>query len=151
MGGASGNHQGRPAGVSQVNGAHRFGTHLCLSAGWEEHSTKEQWHLLALLSLERAALTLAPPALTPELVNSITFHVLVVPFVLLPHTGAQSESVSEPVCVGALKWDVWDFSSPPSGMQSLLVFMETPFPGTCALDCGAHRGPGALASDQGGG
>lgn len=44
-------------------------------AGLEENSTKEQWHLPALLPLEKVAPISAPLVLTLNLVNSIPLYV----------------------------------------------------------------------------
>lgn len=52
--------------------------------GWEESSIKERWCLLVLLSLQRVALTLAPPALTLKFVNLIPPYISLVFFDLLP-------------------------------------------------------------------
>ena len=58
--------------VSQGNGEFIFGVLLCLPVGRGEDSTKEQWCLLVLQSLERAALTSAPPVPALKPVNSVS-------------------------------------------------------------------------------
>lgn len=63
-------------------GKFRFGTQLCLLAARGKGSTKEQWYLPMLLSLERD-LTPATPALTLKLVDLVALCMSLVLFELL--------------------------------------------------------------------
>lgn len=61
------------------------------SPGWREGSAKDQWHLPALLSPERAVLTSAPLASLLKLVDLVPPCVSLVLFELLSCFGAQRE------------------------------------------------------------
>ena len=68
-----------------------------------EDSTKEQWHLPALLSPEWAALSPVPPVLPLKLVNSAPRCLSLVPFELLPQC-RRSEWAWEKVSLWASPW-----------------------------------------------
>lgn len=106
-GGVSRNHQGMVNVVRWFKGELRFGAYLL--------------RLPVLLSLERAALISAPPALTLKLVNSVPPHYVLDTFsaaasVLQPKV---KEFVSKRVPAQAPKKKSWDSSSPPSHSDTI--------------------------------
>ena len=74
----SGDHQDMENGVIKVNGDLRFCALLCQICWVGGEFTKEQWHLPALLSLDRVA-----PTPTRKLVNSVPPHMSLAFFKLL--------------------------------------------------------------------
>lgn len=106
--GSQRNHQGMANGVRWFKGELSFGAYL---------------YLPMLLSLETAALTSAPPALTLKLVNSVPPHYVLDTFsaaasVLQPRV---NEFVSKRVPAQAPKENSWDSSSPPSHSDTILT------------------------------
>lgn len=125
-------------------------------AEWRENSTKEQWHLPALLSLGRGASIPAPLAISLKLVNLVPYGRFLAFFELLPLCWS-SEWVSlwadETVCVSASRTHLSSGShlsrsdTIPTDfhMEKLL---ETPLPGTGALAEKPHMGLGPLSPQR---